>query len=96
MRFQVHICMSQGESFPNLHGQLDVTGLTFQISDAPSSLSVSANFVSLLIYLFLSLINGLFLGYISKLVFSGSTYIFAQCEWLVWRGSFRSFWRFWN
>nr|GEW96720.1 embryo defective 2410 isoform 2 [Tanacetum cinerariifolium] len=36
---EVHICMSEGESFPNLHGQLDVTGLTFQISDAPSSLS---------------------------------------------------------
>lgn len=35
----VHICMSQGESFPNLHGQLDVTGLAFQISDAPSSFS---------------------------------------------------------
>nr|XP_043627269.1 protein TIC236, chloroplastic [Erigeron canadensis] len=41
---EVHICMSQGESFPNLHGQLDVTGLTFQISDAPSSFSdVSAS-----------------------------------------------------
>lgn len=36
---EVHICMSQGESFPNLHGQLDVTGLAFQISDAPSSFS---------------------------------------------------------
>ncbi|KAK9061014.1 hypothetical protein SSX86_018194 [Deinandra increscens subsp. villosa] len=37
---EVHICMSQGESFPNLHGQLDVTGLAFQIFDAPSSFSV--------------------------------------------------------
>ncbi|KAK9073158.1 hypothetical protein SSX86_007482 [Deinandra increscens subsp. villosa] len=36
---EVHICMSQGESFPNLHGQLDVTGLAFQIFDAPSSFS---------------------------------------------------------
>ncbi|KAL4579660.1 hypothetical protein LXL04_015816 [Taraxacum kok-saghyz] len=36
---EVHICMSQGETFPNLHGQLDVTGLSFQISDAPSSFS---------------------------------------------------------
>ncbi|XP_021758082.1 uncharacterized protein LOC110723096 isoform X1 [Chenopodium quinoa] len=33
---EVHICMSSGESFPNLHGQLDVTGLSFQILDAPS------------------------------------------------------------
>lgn len=33
---EVHICMSSGESFPNLHGQLDVTGLAFQIFDAPS------------------------------------------------------------
>lgn len=41
---EVHICMSEGESFPNLHGQLDVTGLAFRISDAPSSFSdVSAS-----------------------------------------------------
>ncbi|WOG87829.1 hypothetical protein DCAR_0207061 [Daucus carota subsp. sativus] len=33
---EVHICMSSGEVFPNLHGQLDVTGLAFQIFDAPS------------------------------------------------------------
>ncbi|KAH7574198.1 hypothetical protein JRO89_XS03G0264500 [Xanthoceras sorbifolium] len=33
---EVHICMSRGETFPNLYGQLDVTGLTFQIFDAPS------------------------------------------------------------
>ncbi|XP_021275631.1 uncharacterized protein LOC110410318 [Herrania umbratica] len=33
---EVHLCMSTGETFPNLHGQLDVTGLTFQIYDAPS------------------------------------------------------------
>ncbi|PSR91805.1 Spermidine/putrescine import ATP-binding protein like [Actinidia chinensis var. chinensis] len=36
---EVHICMSRGEMFPNLHGQLDVTGLTFQIYDAPSQFS---------------------------------------------------------
>ncbi|XP_071741656.1 protein TIC236, chloroplastic-like [Rutidosis leptorrhynchoides] len=36
---EVHICMSEGESFPNLYGQIDVTGLAFQISDAPSSFS---------------------------------------------------------
>ncbi|KDP32279.1 hypothetical protein JCGZ_13204 [Jatropha curcas] len=34
---EVHICMSRGETFPNIHGQLDVTGLAFQIFDAPSS-----------------------------------------------------------
>ncbi|KAJ6373060.1 hypothetical protein OIU76_027404 [Salix suchowensis] len=33
---EVHVCMSRGETFPNLHGQLDVTGLSFQINDAPS------------------------------------------------------------
>ncbi|KAJ4826152.1 hypothetical protein Tsubulata_022923 [Turnera subulata] len=33
---EVHLCMSSGETFPNLHGQLDVTGLTFQLLDAPS------------------------------------------------------------
>ncbi|GMH11870.1 hypothetical protein Nepgr_013711 [Nepenthes gracilis] len=33
---EVHICMPKGESFPNFHGQLDVTGLDFQILDAPS------------------------------------------------------------
>ncbi|CAN4076581.1 unnamed protein product [Withania somnifera] len=33
---EVHMCMEKGESFPNLHGQLDVTGLAFQIYDAPS------------------------------------------------------------
>ncbi|XP_057798148.1 protein TIC236, chloroplastic isoform X2 [Salvia miltiorrhiza] len=36
---EVHICMSRGESFPNLHGQLDVTGLGFNIYDAPSPFS---------------------------------------------------------
>jgi autotransporter translocation and assembly factor TamB len=41
---EVHLCMSRGESFPNLHGQLDVTGLGFHINDAPSSFSdVSAS-----------------------------------------------------
>ncbi|CAL5429130.1 unnamed protein product [Camellia sinensis] len=40
----VHICMSRGETFPNLHGQLDVMGLAFQIYDAPSWFSdVSAS-----------------------------------------------------
>jgi len=37
---QVHICMSKGDSFPSIHGQLDVKGLAFQILDAPSSFSV--------------------------------------------------------
>lgn len=36
---EVHICMSNGETFPNLHGQLDVTGLGFHIYDAPSAFS---------------------------------------------------------
>lgn len=36
---EVHLCMSSGETFPNLHGQLDVTGLAFHILDAPSSFS---------------------------------------------------------
>lgn len=36
---EVHVCMSSGETFPNLHGQLDISGLSFQILDAPSSLS---------------------------------------------------------
>ncbi|KAL5975173.1 hypothetical protein ACLOJK_031852 [Asimina triloba] len=36
---EVHICMSRGETFPNLHGQLDVNGLDFQILDAPSCFS---------------------------------------------------------
>lgn len=35
------MCMEKGESFPNLHGQLDVTGLAFQIYDAPSEFWVS-------------------------------------------------------
>ncbi|KAF7817205.1 uncharacterized protein G2W53_031174 [Senna tora] len=33
---EVHLCMSRGETFPNLHGQLDVTGLDFHLLDAPS------------------------------------------------------------
>ncbi|XP_008378290.3 protein TIC236, chloroplastic-like isoform X1 [Malus domestica] len=36
---EVHLCMSSGETFPNLHGQLDVTGLAFQTIGAPSSFS---------------------------------------------------------
>lgn len=36
---EVHICLSRGEHFPNLHGQIDVRGLEFQILDAPSSFS---------------------------------------------------------
>ncbi|XP_028802385.1 uncharacterized protein LOC114757483 isoform X2 [Neltuma alba] len=36
---EVHLCMSRGETFPNLHGQLDVAGLEFQLLDAPSSFS---------------------------------------------------------
>ncbi|GMY25675.1 fimbrin-2 [Fagus crenata] len=36
---KVHLCMSSGETFPNLHGQLNLTGLAFLIFEAPSSLS---------------------------------------------------------
>ncbi|WVZ19349.1 hypothetical protein V8G54_006671 [Vigna mungo] len=36
---EVHLCMSKGEAFPNLYGQLDVTGLNFQVLDAPSCFS---------------------------------------------------------
>ncbi|WJX41851.1 hypothetical protein P8452_29149 [Trifolium repens] len=36
---EVHLCMSKDETFPNLHGQLDVTGLNFQLLDAPSCFS---------------------------------------------------------
>ncbi|KAH9324119.1 hypothetical protein KI387_004297 [Taxus chinensis] len=36
---EVHICMSKGDHFPNLHGQLDVRGLEFQVLDTPSSFS---------------------------------------------------------
>ncbi|KAI4337379.1 hypothetical protein L6164_015804 [Bauhinia variegata] len=36
---KVHLCMSRGETFPNLHGQLEVTGLDFQLLDAPSYFS---------------------------------------------------------
>ncbi|KAF9613143.1 hypothetical protein IFM89_005714 [Coptis chinensis] len=36
---EIHICMSRGETFPNLHGQLDVKGLNFQIFGAPSCFS---------------------------------------------------------
>ncbi|XP_042477488.1 protein TIC236, chloroplastic-like [Macadamia integrifolia] len=39
---ELHICMSRGETFPNLHGQIDVKGLTFQIFDAPSCFSEMA------------------------------------------------------
>ncbi|KAL5716618.1 hypothetical protein ACHQM5_009756 [Ranunculus cassubicifolius] len=39
---EIHICMSRDDSFPNLHGQLDVKGLAFQIFDAPSSFSEMA------------------------------------------------------
>ncbi|XP_023524011.1 uncharacterized protein LOC111788077 isoform X2 [Cucurbita pepo subsp. pepo] len=34
---EVHLCMSRGDTFPNFQGQLDVTGLAFKISGAPSS-----------------------------------------------------------
>lgn len=36
---ELHICMSRGDTFPNLHGQLNVNGLSFQIVDAPSCFS---------------------------------------------------------
>jgi hypothetical protein len=42
--FQVHICMTKGDSFPSIHGQLDVKGLAFQILDAASSFSVCLHF----------------------------------------------------
>ncbi|XP_039810202.1 protein SUBSTANDARD STARCH GRAIN 4, chloroplastic-like isoform X2 [Panicum virgatum] len=35
----VHVCMSKDDSFPSIHGQIDVKGLAFQILDAPSSFS---------------------------------------------------------
>ncbi|RVX19762.1 hypothetical protein CK203_005385 [Vitis vinifera] len=41
---EVHICMSKGEAFPNLHGQLNMTGLAFQIFDAPSGFSAHFKF----------------------------------------------------
>lgn len=34
------MCMSRGETFPNIYGQLDVMGLAFQLYDAPSWFSV--------------------------------------------------------
>lgn len=37
---QIHICMSRGDNFPNIHGQLDVNGLSFHILEAPSMFSV--------------------------------------------------------
>ncbi|KAF5200612.1 embryo defective [Thalictrum thalictroides] len=39
---EIHICMSRGETFPNLHGQLDVKGMGFQIFDSPSCFSEMA------------------------------------------------------
>ncbi|CAD5167233.1 unnamed protein product [Musa acuminata subsp. malaccensis] len=36
---EIHICMSRGDSFPNIHGQLDVNGLSFHILEAPSMFS---------------------------------------------------------
>lgn len=36
---EVHICMSRRDHFPNLHGQLDVRGLEFQVLDTPSHFS---------------------------------------------------------
>lgn len=40
--------MSTGETFPNLHGQIDVTGLAFHIYDAPSGFSVRSTFLCLI------------------------------------------------
>lgn len=40
--------MSSGEVFPNLHGQLDVTGLAFKIFDAPSEFLVCLSFTCVL------------------------------------------------
>ncbi|KAJ7966099.1 Embryo defective protein [Quillaja saponaria] len=39
---EVHLCMSRGETFPNLHGRLDMRGLNFQLLDAPSWFSLDA------------------------------------------------------
>ncbi|KAJ3694159.1 hypothetical protein LUZ60_009639 [Juncus effusus] len=36
---EVHICMSKGDNFPSLHGQIDVRGVSFHILDSPSSFS---------------------------------------------------------
>ncbi|CAI8599704.1 unnamed protein product [Vicia faba] len=36
---ELHLCVSKGETFPNIHGQLDVTGLNFQLLDASSCFS---------------------------------------------------------
>ncbi|CAN6442192.1 unnamed protein product [Victoria cruziana] len=36
---EVHVCMADGDTFPNLHGQIDVDGLEFQIFDAPACFS---------------------------------------------------------
>ncbi|KAF3780354.1 hypothetical protein EJ110_NYTH39403 [Nymphaea thermarum] len=36
---EVHVCMGDGDTFPNLHGQLDVDGLEFQLFDAPACFS---------------------------------------------------------
>ncbi|KHN25513.1 hypothetical protein glysoja_043027 [Glycine soja] len=44
---EVHLCMSKGETFPNFHGQLDVTGLDFQLLDAPSSFSLAGSVTAL-------------------------------------------------
>ncbi|KAL5559228.1 hypothetical protein UlMin_035439 [Ulmus minor] len=58
---EVHLCMSTGESFPNLHGQLDVTGLAFQICDAPSWFSeISASLCFRGQRIFLHNANGFF------------------------------------
>ncbi|XP_054798744.1 protein TIC236, chloroplastic-like isoform X2 [Prosopis cineraria] len=40
---EVHLCLSRGETFTNLYGQLDLTGVDFQLLDAPSWFSISAS-----------------------------------------------------
>ncbi|CAH9099680.1 unnamed protein product [Cuscuta europaea] len=58
---EVHICMSRGENFPNLHGQLDVSELAFQIYDSPSGFSdISANLCFRAQRIFLHNTNGWF------------------------------------
>lgn len=42
--------MSKDDSFPSIHGQIDVKGLAFQILDAPSSFSVCLHLTSCVVW----------------------------------------------
>ncbi|KAK4277119.1 hypothetical protein QN277_015167 [Acacia crassicarpa] len=51
---EVHLCMSRGETFPNLHGQLDLMGADFQLLNASSwfsNISASLRFCDQSIFL---------------------------------------------